>query len=160
MEIGEERVLSGCSGGGALLLLLNERVCESGPWRGGVDRRDHPRGVSGVTGEYDGEYGVPPIARWGDLVGVNGLEKEGVTGPGETLFPLLPLPGVFVVLVVCCNTSGLGFVLRGERLGVRTSKSSQSELETSEESVLEDWRKCSWQAVHSPWLCGQGSGHM
>lgn len=125
-----------------------------------LDRRDHPRGVSGVMGEYDGEYGVP-IAFWGDLVGVNGLENEGVTGPGETLFPLLPLPGVFVIVVVCCNTSGLGLVRRGERLGVRTSKSSQSESETSEESVLfEGWRKCSWQVVHSPWFGGQGSGHM
>lgn len=101
-----------------------------------------------------------PIARWGDLVGVNGLENEGVTGTGETLFSLLP-PVVFVVVVaVCCNTSGLGFVRRGERLGVRTSKSSQSESETSEESVLFEGWKCSWQVVHSPRLGGHGSGHM
>lgn len=102
MEMGDESCLSGCNdggggggGGGALLLLLllllSERVCEAGPSccrDGGVlDRRDHPRGVSGVMGEYEGEYGMP-IARWGDLVGVKGLEKEGVTGPRETLFPL------------------------------------------------------------------------
>lgn len=57
-------------------------------------------------------------SRLGDLVGVMGLEKEGVTGPGEAGGPLLPRA------CVGCNTSGLGLVFLGDKLGVRTSKSS------------------------------------
>lgn len=52
-----------------------------------------------------------------------------MTGPAvETGSPALPRACV----VVCCNTSGLGLVRLGDKLGVRTSKSSYSESEAAE----------------------------
>lgn len=88
----------------------------------------------------------------GDLVGVMGLEKQGVTGPGEAGDSVPPRA------CIVCNTSGLGLVCLGDKLGVRTSKSSYSESEASPVSVC-GWKRSS-QAVHSPWPGEHGSGHM